>query len=1459
MSDEFAIPVENESEFATPAVPSPNDEFAIPGAPAAISEFAIPGVAEAIKASPKPDWTKATFEKATAINSLFDVPFPQAMATAGSLQDAKAPESKKLGQAIVDRWKSETISTQISQIGWQMMDAVNNPEKFAELQAEMEALEAVLPGLEDIKPAYPDNVWGKLAEFGRSAVTGATGLAAQQFESIAGKEIAEAAIEARKAGFMQELKFAVGQGARPITGMGQIEGGAAFLDLVKAGVDPQIAVRYAKGIGVVNGILEVAEIATFIKMFPGADVVFEGAIRSLSQKAVIGPLVKNAAVKLGAKYVSGVAQEMAQELTQEVSTFYIENMAIELNNAVKGTALETNKDFLGRAKQLVKDFLPGMMLAGMLPIGASAVKEVSNRKTVTEATAKVETPMTETEIAVPVQQARDAVQQAVEADNVEVARPVIEQAATEQATAISNADRLTPAMVNDAMELVEMQDAVEAEAGEAPTADVAPSTAASFGIKLPELTEAESAEWDQFAQELKGEVVAAPELTSEQASASVEAGRWVDDTDIGKFSTEPWARDEISNREDLRDLASYLADTGQATAFDSFVAQAKQIETTPKSDDYYRNIWDTAPRAETVVDPETMAVDEEAEIDKKVAAEEKAVKKVAKVDGWLAELDKAGPMWSPDTETVREILDAKAQTAPAAEATEDLALTEIANTTLGTKQKLVRRVIHDILKPPGAGVGMDAYDTLTALQAPYTVKETKNVAKMQKAILDYQSKHPGETLVPEAQEILSRKSIKDLTAKDLIDLWRQQKDIRERGAAQERDRRARIKTRRIQMATGFLAETPGGYLAERIPEAGSITAMEQEKKLARKGKIKFDVVHPMRLLEEMGPKFKEVFWDRRKVLEGQEITRATAHDREIRDLYAKHNIKPQELIRKAGDTGYYVDTLLYYYGQMKEPDGRRAVLYGNDENETRITRAIASLPQNYRDFIDDLQGLFNTHYAETRKVQIEVNGRAAPQVKHYLPMKREQDFGQAMVSELSTDAGVRENARVAGMQKGFTKQRVTFKEGTQQARIRTDLLNILAEQVTKESRYVAMEEWARDMAWLLGGKSKESKKFIAAVKAKHGKPAVAFLQNYVNAVVRPESFNGTDFNGVISRVFRNMNDAALMYKLSTVLVQAEGPFRALGALNFKQQQYVFAGLFKSTFQNRKAAEFMYSKSPVMKALAESEAIDPALQEGRTLRHSKTGLGATIQLARKAMKDVGYLGLSAANKWTITAEWTSVYQAELKRTGDDAAAVKLANDAVYKHQPSGNLADAPQMYWKAKKNILLSYLLRFSRATNQTAQMLFYDLPKNVKAGQIGKATGILAAFAIGATINGLRKRKRLPESPEELLEDGIAGFTDAIGSVTYGGAEALIAGATGDFRVGEIKPLESLYQAGAMIKDIATGNINNKEIWRLLSLVGQMGGLPTPAGENVFRALYDTEEEAIRFDPVELIGRRPKE
>ena len=1653
MSD-FELPTD-EKLRVNPALEDFEVEPAIPPLPVE-SDFEM-RAQEIIDRSPVPEQTKKILEQATAIHGVTKLSWDDAFNKAGILAMTKEPQAKKLGQAITDRWKAEQLSIRIGQKGQALMKAYQQADEveIAQFTKDYDALAGQLPGYEDIAPAYPPGIWGAALGFGRRMLTGATGLVGQQVELIAGERQTERMGEAMESGKLSALAaFAFDETLQTIKGIGEVEAGAAFMDMVKMGVDPGIADRFAKPIGVINNILEFAELATFVKMFPGADEVISKATSGLLRKVLLGPVLKNTALRLTAKLATGVAQELAQEVAQEATTFYGENWAVAVNNATKGTALEGNKDFIDRAKAVVYDFLPGVLALGAIPIGFQAIKKGEGAK----ATAK---PMV---APTPMETVRADVAKAVETEtpNVEAARATLNVAETAKAMEIAQAEVLTPQMVNEAVELAGMQETVEEKTlfhpeesldtledmkqdlSETKVVDqegkplvvyhgtrsygftqfntddgvfftankgmaegyteerrsqevrkgrkqkaVKGIYAAYLNIRKPldfshysaeekifdgtagylgnqertagkiavllgevspekalqalekigynqevfknlynsdpfryiamevfripydtrfggstahnllsahryEVVGGEAIFQERVDTQVKGlleelgfdgiifndtsvgtlgahesaktyvafspdQILLSPgEQTiapQENIRAAVESGKWIDDIALSHFHEESWTKSEIARREDLRELASYLADTGLATSFDAFVAAAKEIEVTPQSIEYYQGIWDTTAKAEVELD-ETREVSVDARIDATIAAEEKQqTQRVPVTDRLLGDLEKT-PMWRPDLEKVSDVLTAKEVPVTVVEG-EELNAAQIANELGQNKKRLVQRMTHDFLKPPSAGIGHVAIQQIRALQEPYTTKETKSLNKARKALTTWQTAHPGQALISEAQAIMNRKGIKDLPVGELINLYRQSRDIRKQSTTETKAQREATKARRVQKYSDLLGEMPGGVAVERFRDYASTATQEKEKKLKRKGIVLSNIEHPLRLFKAMGPAWERILWDDVTKWQGEAVNRKKAKSLAIKELFNRTGTTTTEMLRKLPGTQYFVDDLMYYYGQFKDPDGRKAILYGNDENETTITRLFAELPQKYKDFMDGLLEI-NDDYSEVEKVKIEQTGEVGPKVSSYLPIHRGDDFALSYAGELSMDTTARIQAHRSGQESGFTKQRVHYREGTSQPRVRTDLLNIIMEQLEGESNYVAGEEWARDIDWLFSGRSKESKKLLEAVKQKDGVPRVTFLRDYVRAVVNPKSFNGVKFEGLLSRGFRNLNDAQLMYKLGSAGIQIEGPFRTLSQLNLKQWHYLAVGLWEATVHAKEAAEFVYQKEPAMQMIAEGQAIDPAISEGKVLQHSQTEIGLRLQKIHQGMRKGGYFLLQVMAKWTVMSEWISIYYANRVKLGEEAA-IKAASDGVYLNQPSGELSKAPRMYWISKSNVFLAFLQRFSRASNQMAQMMTIDMWRELKAGHPGKMLGIIMSFAFGAFLMGLRRRKRFPKDARELLEDGIAGATDALGAGTMGAASAVVAGATGGFGVGEIKPFETFRRAGAIGKDIFYGNVSAKEVWRLINLVMQVTGLPSPAAENLVRTAYDFEEQGFHFDPIELFGRRPKE
>ncbi len=98
-------------------------------------------------------------------------------------------------------------------------------------------------------------------------------------------------------------------------------------------INPQIARAASFGIGVVNGVIEVAQIGTLLKSVPGADKLFSKAI----EKTLKSKTVRQQLFGIAGKYASTTAIETGQEIAQESTNVVFNELAIELTNQVEGT------------------------------------------------------------------------------------------------------------------------------------------------------------------------------------------------------------------------------------------------------------------------------------------------------------------------------------------------------------------------------------------------------------------------------------------------------------------------------------------------------------------------------------------------------------------------------------------------------------------------------------------------------------------------------------------------------------------------------------------------------------------------------------------------------------------------------------------------------------------------------------------------------------------------------------------------------------------------------------------------------------------------------------------------------------------------------------------------------------------------------------------------------------------
>jgi hypothetical protein len=527
-----------------------------------------------IAKSDNPTYNRDLMWTALAMNQTMKMPMSEALQKARALADSSDPQAKRINQAMPAEWTAQRITTRMNIIGARMLRSGETEEDLAEYKK----LQAQLPGLEDVAPAYPETVLGWLEEKGRAALVGSAGLAGQQFERMAGasaygegadtslKGAAERVVNLAREGaemmvpwFLSGDKYVEQPGEivrkletaysimRGGKSMGEQEAGGSYMEMREAGVPREIALPIAQAVGTINQLTEWAGWATFVAMFPGADKVARDALSTLTRKAIVGPLLKNKALQLAAKYAGSVAGNMGQEVAQEVTTWLGTELGKEMHDKVLGLPASSlppemqawvNKEVLGetvlsdRLAAMTEQFLPAMMLTGALPVAATVTSNIAQRsaqavapgitqESVTGAPKVSEVQTIRDKIAASQTEIQDILRAQEEADTEAAVAPDLsaplakleEHASTVQTAldariaAIDSSPEISADQVNEILDLAEMKDEVVAaqqrygvrsQEQTLPTAPQVP--AAPFGAdireairaNLPQFTERET-------------------------------------------------------------------------------------------------------------------------------------------------------------------------------------------------------------------------------------------------------------------------------------------------------------------------------------------------------------------------------------------------------------------------------------------------------------------------------------------------------------------------------------------------------------------------------------------------------------------------------------------------------------------------------------------------------------------------------------------------------------------------------------------------------------------------------------------------------------------------------------------------------------------------------------------------------------------------------------------------------
>jgi len=282
---------------------------------------------------------------------------------------------------VKGRWRVGTTQVQIAQLRKQKLLGDDSPE----LEARTQALKDSMPNIRDDEGralpiraigAAADMVPMQIAAISKGLERGMKlGAGAAAITAVAGQAGPQAAlpeeiitVPAAAAGM-----FGVGMYSGTLEEVGWIEAGMAYDELLDLrdpegnALDPRIAKSAASAVGVINGLIELAQIRLLLKTIPGGRRLLNGLIKDTTQKALTSGLLKDVVFRNAAKYGAFITAETGQEVLQETTNILATELATQLNNHLIGTDLpkQTREEIVDRLLETAQQSAMAFAVTGL--------------------------------------------------------------------------------------------------------------------------------------------------------------------------------------------------------------------------------------------------------------------------------------------------------------------------------------------------------------------------------------------------------------------------------------------------------------------------------------------------------------------------------------------------------------------------------------------------------------------------------------------------------------------------------------------------------------------------------------------------------------------------------------------------------------------------------------------------------------------------------------------------------------------------------------------------------------------------------------------------------------------------------------------------------------------------------------------------------------------------------------
>ena len=362
---------------------------------------------------------------------------------------------------------------------------------------------------------------------------------------------------------------------------------------------------------------------------------------------------------------------------------------------------------------------------------------------------------------------------------------------------------------------------------------------------------------------------------------------------------------------------------------------------------------------------------------------------------------------------------------------------------------------------------------------------------------------------------------------------------------------------------------------------------------------------------------------------------------------------------------------------------RQRLINGNKFTLEQIKIIENSLTKNEKEFVDRIFEIVDSFFPETINVTKKLVGIKPRAVEgKYFPIAADQELNkQAKLNAAQRDL-FQDIFHITFVERGFTKERVGGK-----APLNLNVFDVIFGHIDSVIHYNSMAIPVRDVQKIIN--NERFKKAISNIM----NPAVYNqFPTWLKDIANPRGLQASNVIDKASQFLRHNSTAAILGHRMTVSLLQGGSFTlTIDEIGVKDSLNGIVQFYKNP---RRAIEFVYSKSPIMKNRAQR--FDREIKD-----FMRSNQARKITQGKKSWNEILFTMIRGVDFVTTMPSWIGAYEKNFNETGNVDIAVEFADGVVRRTQPAAAMENLSAiMRGSATQKLFTSFMTHFSNSHNQ---------------------------------------------------------------------------------------------------------------------------------------------------------------